>query len=87
MWLFVFIVATFFYLYITIGFACLTPKGRVAGQRGCSALGLKIRVQNEVFAGACGGKYHFVSGDFSSKAKRISPSPHVKLWQASEISG
>lgn len=24
---------------------------------------------------------------FHSKAKRISPSPHVKLWQASEIAG
>lgn len=41
MWLFVFIVATFFYLYITIGFACLTPKGRVAGERGMFGLGIK----------------------------------------------
>jgi hypothetical protein len=73
MWLFVFIVATFFYLYITIGFACLTPKGRVAGKRGCSALGLKIRVQNEVFAGASGGKYHFVSGDFSYQSQKNIP--------------
>lgn len=41
MWLIVFIVATFFYLYITIGFACLTPKGRVAGERGMFGLGIK----------------------------------------------
>lgn len=68
-----FIVATFFYLYITIVFACLTPKGRVAGQRGCSVLGLKIRVQNEVFAGACGDKYHFVSGDFSFQSQKNIP--------------
>ena len=44
MWLFVFIVATFFYLYITIGFACLTPKGRVAGERGMFGLGIKNTV-------------------------------------------
>ena len=36
-----FIVATFFYLYITIGFAYLTPKGRLAGERGMFGLGIK----------------------------------------------
>ena len=32
---------------------------------------LKIRVQNEVLAGACVGKYHFVPGDFSVVSNRI----------------
>lgn len=40
MWLFVFIVATFFYLYITIGFACLTPKEREA-RKEMFGLGMK----------------------------------------------
>lgn len=48
MWLFVFIVATFFYLYITIGFACLTPKGRVAGERGMFGLGIKNTTDREL---------------------------------------
>jgi hypothetical protein len=61
MWLSVFIVATFFYLYITIGFACLTPKGRVVGERGCSALGLKILPT----AGSC--------GDFSFQSQKNIP--------------
>jgi len=30
-------------------------------------------VQNEVFAGAYGGKYHFVSGDFSVKRQKNIP--------------
>lgn len=34
-------------------------------------------MQNEVLVGACGGKYHFVSGDFSAKRQKNSPAPHV----------
>ena len=77
MWLFVFIVATFFYLYITIGFRLLDTSKACGEQRGCSPFDGKIRVQNEVFAGAYGGKYHFVSGDFSAKRQKNSPAPHV----------
>ena len=46
-------------------------------KKGCSPFGGKIRVQNEVLAGACGGKYHFVSGDFLAKRQKNSPAPHV----------
>lgn len=34
-------------------------------------------MQNEVLAGARGGKYHFASGDFSAKRQKNSPAPHV----------
>uniref|UniRef100_UPI00267677B9 hypothetical protein n=1 Tax=uncultured Duncaniella sp. TaxID=2768039 RepID=UPI00267677B9 len=67
------IVATFFYLYITIGFRLLDISKACGEQRGCSPFGGKIQVQNEVFAGACGGKYHFVSGDFSVKRDQNIP--------------
>jgi len=52
-------------------------RQRAEAKKGCSPFGGKIRVQNEVLAGACGGKYHFVSGDFSAKRHKNSPAPHV----------
>ncbi|WP_289202263.1 hypothetical protein, partial [Xylanibacter rodentium] len=63
----------FFYLYITFGFRLLDISKACGEQRGCSPFGGKIRVQNEVFAGACGGKYHFVSGNFSAKRQKNIP--------------
>ena len=78
MLLFVFIVRHFFYASIDYrSFACSLTRQRAEAKKGCSPFGLKIRVQNEVFAGACGGKYHFVSGDFSAKRQKNSPAPHV----------
>ena len=58
-------VAMFFYLYITIGFACLTPKEREA-RKG------DVRPWNK--------KYYRPQGAveiFHYKAIRISPAPHV----------
>ena len=78
MLLFVFIVRHFFYASIDYrSFACSLTRQRAEAKKGCSPFGLKIRVQNEVFAGACGGKCHFVSGDFSAKRQKNSPAPHV----------
>jgi len=45
MWLFVFIVATFFYLYITIGFRLLDTSKACGEQRGCSPLAEKYKPQ------------------------------------------
>jgi hypothetical protein len=75
MWLFVFIVATFFYLYITIGFACLTPKVREA-RKG------DVRPWNQ--------KYYRPQGAveiFQPKGIRISPAPHVSQGKQVEIVG
>ena len=78
MLLFVFIVRHFFYASIDYrSFACSLTRHRAEAKKGCSPFGLKIRVQNEVFAGACVGKYHFVSGDFSAKRQKNSPALHV----------
>ena len=78
MLLFVFIVRHFFYASIDYrSFACSLTRQRAEAKKGCSPFGLKIRVQNEVFAGAYGGKCHFVSGDFSAKRQKNSPAPHV----------
>ena len=78
MLLFVFIVRHFFYASIDYrSFACSLTRQRAEAMKGCSPFGLKIRVQNEVFAGACGGKYHFVSGDLSVKRQKNSPALHA----------
>jgi hypothetical protein len=70
MWLFVFIVATFFYLYITIGFRLLDTYQACGEQRGCSPFVGKIQAAGlEIFP---------------SKSIRISPAPHVSHWQASK---
>ena len=45
MWLFVFIVATFFYLYITIGFRLLDTYKACGEQRECSPLAEKYKPQ------------------------------------------
>lgn len=58
-------------------FACSLTRSRAEAKKGCSPFGGKIRVQNEVLAGARGGKYHFASGDFSAKRQKNSPAPHV----------
>lgn len=78
MLLFVFIVRHFFYASIDYrSFACSLTRQRAGAKKGCSPFDGKIRVQNEVFAEACGGKCHFVSGDFSAKRQKNSPAPHV----------
>jgi len=46
MWLFVFIVATFFYLYITIGFRLLDTSKACGEQRGCSPFDGKIQADH-----------------------------------------
>ncbi len=61
MWLFVFIVATFFYLYITIGFRLLDTSKACGEQRGCSPLTEKYEPTN--------GR----SGDFSFKRQKNIP--------------
>ncbi len=61
MWLFVFIVATFFYLYITIGFRLLDTSKACGEQRGCSPLTEKYEPTN--------GR----SGDFSVKRQKNIP--------------
>ncbi len=87
MLLFVFIVRHFFYASIDYqSFACSLTRQRAEAKKGCSPFGLKIRVQNEVFAGACGGKCYLCLEIFQPKGKRIAllrtfinPSKHYFL--------
>ena len=79
--------ATFFYASIDYrSFACSLTRPRAEAKKGCSPFGRKIRVQNEVLAGACRGKYHFVSGDFSAKRQKNSPAPHVLEYEQGFLS-
>ena len=71
MLLFVFIVRHFFMRLIDYrSFACSLTRQRAETKKGCSPFGLKIRVQNEVFAGALRRQIPFcVWRFFSQKAK------------------
>ena len=52
-------------------FACSLTRPRAEAKKGYSPFGGKIRVQNEVLAGACGGKYFILCLEiFQPKGKK-----------------